>query len=76
MGYGTRPHDWKLDELESMKTLSPSPSVWVRSLVVLRGPTHHRQPACAKQACRITPSSRRALRSEHVEPLCPSRRIY
>src|SRR5271168_1527489 len=21
MGYGTRPHDWKLDELESMKTL-------------------------------------------------------
>jgi hypothetical protein len=21
MGYGTQPHDWKLDELESMKTL-------------------------------------------------------
>jgi len=26
MGYGTRPHDWKLDELESMKTLSHCPS--------------------------------------------------
>jgi hypothetical protein len=25
MGYGNRPHDWKLSELESMETLSPSP---------------------------------------------------
>jgi hypothetical protein len=24
MGYGTRPHDWKTDELESMRTLSLS----------------------------------------------------
>jgi hypothetical protein len=24
MGYGTRPHDWKLDELGSMRTLQPS----------------------------------------------------
>jgi hypothetical protein len=46
MGYGTRPRDWKLDELGPMKTLSLSLCMcgWVRFLV-LRDLTHRRQPA-------------------------------
>jgi hypothetical protein len=44
MGYGTRPRDWKLDELESMKILSLCVCGWVRFLV-LRDLTHRRQPA-------------------------------
>jgi hypothetical protein len=34
MGYGTRPHDWKLDELESMKTLSLCLCVGIRQRVI------------------------------------------
>jgi hypothetical protein len=29
MGYGTRPHDWRLGELESMETLSVVPRMVV-----------------------------------------------
>jgi hypothetical protein len=58
MSYGTRPHNWKFDELESMKTLSQylDARLWDAS----RDPIPHRQfNISAKQACRIWPSSPR-----------------
>jgi len=41
MGYGTRPHDWKTEELESSNSLSVSLLAWV-FFITLHDPTHHR----------------------------------
>ena len=46
MGYGTRPHDWKTDELESMKTLSVSLSAWVSLVLYVTQPIVADQHEC------------------------------
>jgi hypothetical protein len=41
MGYGTRPHDWKTYELESMKRLSVCPRLLVRVPIPPRSNVPH-----------------------------------
>jgi hypothetical protein len=54
MGYGTRPHDWELDELESMKTLYLAVSL-----------VYVTQPIVADQH---VPSRRAVLGPAHAAP--------
>jgi hypothetical protein len=70
MGYGARPHDWELDELESMNSVSLSLLVYVTQPIVADQP--RRAPTTVPNSTyhRFIPSCDQGLLAHRLGGIC------